>query len=106
MPGDYDYLSELRTQELSKAIAAKFREFRSLPRQRNGLCLVGLLNRHFGEDKLLCDEIPADATVPHRYEGDWRSPARGLTPEPTRREAVWMEDEVLKRFGDCSAIYA
>lgn len=97
-------LVDLVGAELSEALARALAAGRP-PAHRAGLTLVCLLNSHLGANRLLCDHLPADARIPHRYEGEYSRPPPELAPEPRRCEPVWTEPVVLEQFGRCVAVY-
>ncbi len=108
----YDILSELIGPQLSQALAAELLPKHSgdqimparLVKPHGYLKLISLSNKHFGENRLLCDEIPADELIPHRYEGCWMTIDGVRTP--TAFDAVWHDGGILERFGNCFAVYA
>lgn len=95
---------DLVGEELSEALGHALADGRP-PAHRDGLNLVCLLNSHLGANRLLCDHLPADAMIPHSYEGEYSRPLPELAPEPRRREPVWTEPVVLEQFGSCLAAY-
>ncbi len=88
-------LSDGLRDALREAMAA------NLPTRRDGLKIMGLANRHISEDNLLLPELPPDAWIPRRYEGDWRRPLPGLAPEPTRFAPLLPDSPILAQIVHC-----
>lgn len=97
----YDKLSDLLSGDLRTALRQL--DFAKLSRSKDGLTLCQLRNDHRSSGELLLPELPSDALIPYRYEGQWERPLPELSPEPMRTLPIG-DAPILARFAMC-AIY-